>query len=150
MKEKCPIGYSLVGILASLNPVDMANNPTVSRDRFKKVVRFLLSIKTLDEADSEEVIQQYDEFLDHIPAIVSLQFTSFNQYKVRVDTFLMEHMASPRSEKLQRTVKLLLIMSHGQATVGRGFSVNKEVECENMKEKTLVAQRLVYAYARQK
>lgn len=121
----------------------------MSRDRFKKVVRSLLSTKTLDEADAEEVIQQYDAFLDHIPTIGSIQFTSFNQYKDRVDTFLMEHMASPRFEKLQKTVKLLLILSHGQATVERGFSVNKEVECENMKEKTLVAQRLVYDHIKQ-
>ena len=34
-------------------------------------------------------------------------------------------------------------MSHGQATVERGFSVNKEVEVENLKEHTLVAQRIV-------
>lgn len=34
-------------------------------------------------------------------------------------------------------------MSHGQATVGSGFSVNKEVEVENLKELTLVAQRIV-------
>ena len=105
--------------------------------------------KDLDEADYEEVIQQYDAFLDHIPAIGSFHFTSFNQYKNRVDTFLMEHMTSPRFKKLQRTVKLLLILSHGQATVERGFSVNKEVECENMKEQTLVAQRLVYDHIKQ-
>ena len=34
-------------------------------------------------------------------------------------------------------------MSHEQATVERGFSVNKEVEAENSKEHTLVAQRIV-------
>ena len=34
-------------------------------------------------------------------------------------------------------------MSPGQATVERGFSVNKEVEVENSKEHTLVAQRIV-------
>ena len=34
-------------------------------------------------------------------------------------------------------------MSHGQATVERGFNVNKEVEGENLKEHTLVAQRIV-------
>ena len=34
-------------------------------------------------------------------------------------------------------------MSHGQATVEKGFSVNKEVEVENLKEHTLVAQRIV-------
>ena len=34
-------------------------------------------------------------------------------------------------------------MSHGQATVEESFSVNKEVEVENLKELTLVAQSIV-------
>ncbi|KAG1686949.1 Telomere-associated protein RIF1 [Nymphon striatum] len=40
-------------------------------------------------------------------------------------------------------VKLILVMSHGQASVERGFSINKEIEVENMKEHTLVARRMV-------
>ena len=45
-------------------------------------------------------------------------------------------MASARFEKLQKKpVKLLLILSHRQETVEQGSSVNKEVECEKMKEK---------------
>ena len=36
-------------------------------------------------------------------------------------------MASAMFKKLKNTVKLLLILSHGHATVERGFSVNKEV-----------------------
>ena len=35
-------------------------------------------------------------------------------------------------------------MSHGQSYVERGFSVNKELIYTNMKEKSLVAQRLIY------
>ena len=43
---------------------------------------------------------------------------------------------------------MLLVLSHGQASVERGFSVNKEVEVENQKEKTLVAQRLIIDHIR--
>jgi hypothetical protein len=38
--------------------------------------------------------------------------------------------------------KTLLILSHGQATVESGFSVNEKILIENMKEKSLIAQRL--------
>ena len=41
-------------------------------------------------------------------------------------------------------VKKLLIISHGQATVERGFSINSELIVENMAEKSVVAQRQVY------
>ena len=46
----------------------------------------------------------------------------------RVDKLLYEHMAGNKQlAKVWNVVKLLLLMSHGQDTVERGFSVNKEV-----------------------
>ena len=41
--------------------------------------------------------------------------------------------------KVWNMVKLLLLMSHGQATVERGFSVNKEVAAENLTERSFIA-----------
>ena len=41
-------------------------------------------------------------------------------------------------------VKKLLILSHGNATMERGFSINKECLVVNQMETSLVAQRLVY------
>ncbi|KAJ8876963.1 hypothetical protein PR048_021415 [Dryococelus australis] len=41
-------------------------------------------------------------------------------------------------------VKKVLILSHGNASVERGFSVNKELVVENQAQKSLVAQRQVY------
>ena len=38
---------------------------------------------------------------------------------------------------------MLLILSHGQASVERGFSFNKNIERENMTEGTFVAQRII-------
>jgi ribosomal protein S8 len=46
-------------------------------------------------------------------------------------------------KELSELVKALLVLSHGQAAVERGFSVNKEIEIENMKGQTLVAQRII-------
>ena len=46
--------------------------------------------------------------------------------------------------KVWRVVELLLLMSHGQATVERGFSVNKEVVVENLSERSFIAQRIIH------
>ena len=40
--------------------------------------------------------------------------------------------------------KMLLTMSHGQASVERGYSVNKDLLIENLHEKTVVALRPVH------
>lgn len=42
--------------------------------------------------------------------------------------------------------KKLLILSHGQATVESGSSINKEVESDNIQEDTVVTRRLVCNY----
>ena len=50
---------------------------------------------------------------------------------------------SPSCKQLWTVAKQLLLLSHGQATVERGFSVNKEREVENMAESTFAAKRMV-------
>ena len=45
-------------------------------------------------------------------------------------------------------VEKLLLLSHGQATVEREFSINKEVEMCNMTKDIVVAQRLICNYMR--
>lgn len=49
-------------------------------------------------------------------------------------------------QELFQVAQLLLVLSHGQALVERGFSVNKELEIENLANQSLVVQRLVCDY----
>ena len=49
------------------------------------------------------------------------------------------------SYKNRWKVKLVLTLSHGQAGVERGFSVNKDILVENMQELSLFSQRQVGA-----
>ena len=46
-------------------------------------------------------------------------------------------------KQLWTVIKQLLLLSHGQATVERGFFVNKEIEVENMAGSTSAAKRMV-------
>ena len=65
----------------------------------------------------------------------------------RLDSFLYLHMGQKRTyQSLWKVVADLLILSHGQASVERGFSVNKQLEVENLQEHSFVAQRLVQDY----
>ena len=43
-------------------------------------------------------------------------------------------------------VELLLLISHGQPTVNRGFSVNKEVAVGNLSERSFIAQRIIHGH----
>ena len=80
----------------------------------------------------------------------SLQFATFNpsgssaQQRDRVDSLFCDTMSqNPSYKQLWTVVKQLLFLSHGQATVEHGFSINKEIEVENMAESTFAAKRMV-------
>lgn len=53
-----------------------------------------------------------------------------------MDVFLQQYLQSYPEQSL-------LLLSHGQAEVERGFSTNKEVETCNMAEDTVITQRLI-------
>lgn len=47
-------------------------------------------------------------------------------------------------KNLAEVLKIIITLSHGQASVERGFSVNKSLLVENLAPKSLIAQRIVY------
>lgn len=143
MLEKCPVTYSLVRHLSCLNPVKMASNKEACSEKFKKVLRLLVNAERVKEEECDTLLQQFAMFLDSIPVFGSERFANFQSAEDRVDTLFYECMANESYKSLLSVVKIILILSHGQATVERGFSVNKEVQVENLKEHTLVAERIV-------
>ncbi|KAG1682213.1 hypothetical protein GQR58_011218 [Nymphon striatum] len=141
--EKCPATYSLVRHLSCLNPVNMASDKEVCSAKFKKVLMLLLSSGRISEKDCDPLLQEYGLFLDNIPVFGTIKFSNFDNSTNRLDSLFFEYMSGPNYIQLLSVVKLILVMSHGQASVERGFNINKEIEVENMKEHTLVARRMV-------
>ncbi|KAL7393201.1 hypothetical protein ABVT39_007828 [Epinephelus coioides] len=92
------------------------------------------------------ILQQFDSLLSLESR--SEDFLSFPPMQRRLDLFLSSVLREPYPE-LWAFCKKLLILSHGQATVERGFSINKEVEFDNIQEDTVVTRRLVCDYIMQ-
>ncbi|XP_051559251.1 uncharacterized protein LOC127444103 [Myxocyprinus asiaticus] len=97
--------------------------------------------------EGDVIPQQFETFLFNEAREASFKDYSPTEQNSRVDMFLHQHL-STSSPELWGFVKKLLILSYGQATVERGFSVNKEVETCNMDEDTVVAQRLICDHVR--
>ena len=140
---KCPASYSLVRNLSALNPREMASNVDHCISRFKKVATQLVSVRRIKESDCDAIIQEYTSFLDNIPAFGSEKFSNFNFSTDRLDELFSTYMNTHPYQKLFKVAQLLLVLSHGQASVERGFSVDKELEVENLANQSLVAQCLV-------
>lgn len=145
---KCPLSYSLVRNMVALDPREMAANPNNCREKFKRILTVLVNSNKVRAENCDNVLQQYSNFLDSVPVIGSGVFSSFNPNVHRVDEFFSTHMSGENYVALFDIVKILLVLSHGQASVERGFSVNKEIEVENLREHSLVAQRIICDHLR--
>ena len=73
-----------------------------------------------------------------------IEAKKFNINDDRVDSFYVGILDCPATIDLQNVAQLVLILSHGNARVESGFSVNNDMLIPNMLEETIVAQRLVY------
>ena len=71
-------------------------------------------------------------------------FQSFIVGESRLDVLFYDSMANVTEwADLWELTKKLLLLSHGQASVERGFSINKEISVENMTAQTLISQRVI-------
>lgn len=144
LQNKSPLSYTLVRNMKCLDPRQMVLDKSGCVAKMKRLLKCLVDSKKIIESNCDDVIREYQEFLDQEVPMAEASFSEFNPKldTQRVDVFLHDHLAH-KAKKLWRVVKSLLILSHGQASVERGFSVNKEVATDNLQERSFVAQRIV-------
>ncbi|PIK52262.1 Asparagine--tRNA ligase, cytoplasmic [Apostichopus japonicus] len=147
--EKAPITYQLVRCTVCIDPRRMASHQDDCEIKFKKILQHFVAAKVVKENKCDALIKEYSTFLAgvaHNPA----KFREFDTCKDRLDCFLFGQMAGKDEYRALwgYVVVKLLLLSHGQATVERGFSFNKQIEVENLQERSFISQRLVQDYIR--
>ncbi len=143
--DKSPLQFTLTRKLACLDPRKLSISKDKSCERMKAVLDSLIQVKRVDQRDCDDVLREFREFIDEYGCTV--EFKDFDPCTGRLDVLFNERMSkSKKFCKVWVVVKLLLLLSHGQATVERGFSINRQIEVENMAENTYSAQRLICDY----
>ena len=87
--------------------------------------------KRLSSVEADGANTQYDDFLRSICVLNYLFLGVFMNKKSKFND-------------LWKVCKLIFVLSHGQSQSERGFNINKEMLIENLEEKSLIGQRLVY------
>ena len=144
LQDKSPLNYSIVRNLSCLDPSEMAKDEDLSVSKLKKVLNTLVETNHIREDICDDVIKQYQKFVCDIVTSRKVEFAEFNCTESRLDTLFHKTMNKNKEyDKLWMVVSMLLLLSHGNASVERGFSVNRNIEIENLGEKSYVAQRLI-------
>ena len=133
MQEKSPLKYNLARKLVSMDPRLMVSNPDNATKMFQQVLQILIENRWKTPEVADTVLAQYRKFVFNAKKYHPEKFSSFKSGEDRLDSFLSETLqAQEEYQELWLTMQLLLTLSHGQATVERGFSVNKEVLTPNL------------------
>ena len=135
---KSPLKYPLVQALSCLNPKVMFSHPNDCRKNMKSVLQIMEHANVLRESP-DIIMQEYHTLIDAV-----MQDHTFGSFScaLDVDTFLYEKVHE-KYPTVWRVMKQLLLLSHGQATVEKGFSINKEVERPNIEAEAMEAERLI-------
>lgn len=131
-----------------LDPRKMSGNGEACIPKLKRILKVMTDVNRLDESNCDDVIKQYRLFLRDVVSRNG-DFADFNTATDRVDTLMYTNMAGDKAyDQLWSVVAPLLLISHGNAAVERGFSINRQIEVENMNEGTYSAQQAVCDHLR--
>ena len=143
--ERSPVKNSLAKALIAINPQHMAAHPTTSVTKFKHILDVLQSSKWKDPRECDVLLQSFQTLMHDKDFIKECK--SFDASTTRLDDFFFDSGMNKKDEykALLKVFMMMLSLSHGQADIERGFSVNKDLVQPNMQQNTLVAKRLVYS-----
>lgn len=147
--DKCPINYTFVRNAICISPAYMAENSSSKcQAKMKVMLTYLCQKNQINENDCDTILLEYVDFLQNVVKKASLDFKTFDYRKTRLDDFLHIYFEKDAYPKLWNIIKIVFVVSHGQASVERGFSINKNIEVENLAENSYIAQRLIYDHVK--
>jgi hypothetical protein len=145
MLERSPLKYATVGYFAALDPRSMVQHAETASAKFEKLLSKLLSLRRMSAEECDSAKQQFEALLTDLKNYHVNECSDFDPKTQRLDSFFADLLSNKEQFGiLWKVVKMVLILSHGQADVERGFSVNKDVVAYNMDPETLCAYRKVY------
>ena len=131
--EKSPMRYPLARSISCLDSHFIAQSPDACKTLLTRMLKSLVDAKRLQGSVCDEILQQFEHFMR---SVLSSELLQFKPGQDRLDIFLHDEMCTPYP-KLWMAVRMALLLSHGQATIKRGFVI------ENQQTKSLIARRLI-------
>ena len=125
--EKTPLGSSIMRHASCLNPSHVTNLAS-SSESFKQLMNQLVYLKIFPDKTGDKALIQFSNFIPNCVKEEPEKITSFDPKKQRIDDFYFHSLTNiSEHNELCDVLKLIFTISHGQADVERGFSLNKNL-----------------------
>ena len=141
--DRNPLKYPVVRYISSLDPRRIGLDPQTALSYFEKLLANLLACRWLSAEECDEAKHEFSILLSEVNKYHTEAFKT--KETERVDVFYAKLIGENKTyTKLWKVMKLVFVLSHGQADIERGFSVNKDILSCNMGEDTVTAYRFIF------
>ena len=111
----------------------------------KGLVPNLIQTKWIIPRNGDEINSEYKRYVEKVAVGNCESFLKFSKLEDRLDEFYFSSVGGlDEYPQLCKVIKMVLTLFHGQASVERGFNINKAMLQPNLMSKSLTSQRLVY------
>ena len=143
--ERSPFNYKIVAAVSALDPSYIISSKVNAEKKFKNLVKIFYERDLVTSIVAGNAKLQFCSLSSAARLKLNERFENFSENDSLLDDFYYDVIGQDKSYKDPWfAIKIALILSHGQASVESGFSINSSIIVENLHEKSLVAQRLVY------
>lgn len=141
--ERNPLRFKLVRGISCLSPNIIVASSSSCVQKIEIALDSFVNCNQMTAVTADKVKSEFCKFI--ASPHVKKEMSEFKHESERLDFFYSSLMdQNTNYQNLFIFVKNVLIMSHGNATVESGFSINKAMLIENMQEKSVIALRTVY------
>ena len=142
LNERCALNHVVVRNAVVFNPVLIIRSKIkYLKKKLKPILEHLVALKIIKASKCDKIVAQYTSMKIDIDT-ASIKIEEFPE--TRLDDFFYKKMKiHSKYPELSEVVSVILTLSHGNADIERGFSLNKGVLKDNLKEASVVNKRLV-------
>ena len=109
----------------------------------KSLLKFMIELNIMEPSRCDKALSELNSFCENYPKTISDKFAEFDESSCRLDEFYFEKIGIQKYGELSFVIRLILTLSHGQASVERGFSINNAILETSMFPETVVSKRVV-------
>ncbi|GBM65113.1 hypothetical protein AVEN_262601-1 [Araneus ventricosus] len=137
-----PVNFAIVRAMSCFDPYLLSSNE-MCENHMDTLLQILHDNNILPALSAAK--QQFLEFSKKVAKEWKQDFSNYSYKKSPLGVFFFHKYLNVKDFKdLWTVVKIVMTLSHGNASSESGFSINKDILVENMQEKSLVAFRCIY------
>ena len=142
--QRSPLGSVVVRCSSVFDPNQVAvEGIELLECKLKRLLSHFMKLRILTSAMCDQALTEFSDFVQEVRSLYLNDFKCFDHTKTRLDNFYFQNFDIRRYKRLCSVLKIILTLSHGQAAVERGFSINNSVLKVNIKEDSIVAKKII-------